>query len=75
MIYNLTRTQFFIAIVPCPFRYRVVDNYLKALKTRAPSVRNCWFGVAIQIITDVLILGCSCIVQKKCNMLFVLLSE
>jgi len=59
MIYNLTRPQFFIAIVPCTFRYRVVDNYLRALKTRARSVRNCWFGLAIQIITDVLILACS----------------
>jgi len=35
MIYNLTRTQFFITIVPCLFQYRVVDNYLRALKTES----------------------------------------
>jgi len=60
---NLTRTQFFIAIAPCPFRYRVIDNYVRVLKIRASSVRNCWFGVAIEIITDVLILACSFIIQ------------
>jgi len=65
MIYNFIRTQFFIAIVPCIFRYRVVDNYLRALKTRARSVRNCWFGLAVQTITDVLILACSFIIQKS----------
>jgi hypothetical protein len=65
MIYNLTRTQFFIATVPCHLPYRVVDNYLRALKTRTPSVRNFWFGLAIRIIRDAHVLACSFYTSEK----------